>query len=81
MSSLLKPSSISSRQNLILCFIFNFQGSQSIEGLLDKSEEIIPEERQKSTPIALKATAGLRLLPSNSSKQLLEEVSTLALIT
>ncbi|KAL9957689.1 hypothetical protein ACROYT_G034615 [Oculina patagonica] len=53
------------------------QGSQSIEGLLEKSEDIIPEERQKSTPVALKATAGLRLLPSNSSKQLLEEVRAL----
>lgn len=49
-------------------------GSQSIEGLLQKSEDIIPKERWKATPVALKATAGLRLLPSNSSQQLLEEV-------
>lgn len=50
------------------------QGSQSIERLLQKSEDIIPKQRWKYTPVALKATAGLRLLPSNSSKQLLEEV-------
>ncbi|PFX20399.1 Ectonucleoside triphosphate diphosphohydrolase 5, partial [Stylophora pistillata] len=49
-------------------------GSQSIEGLLQKSEDVIPENRRKHTPVALKATAGLRLLPSNSSNQLLEEV-------
>ena len=59
--------------------LFGLQGSHSIEELLEKSEEIIPKERQQSTPVALKATAGLRLLPSNSSTQLLEEVSTLAL--
>ena len=54
-----------------------FQGSHSIEELLQKSDAIVPKERRKTTPVALKATAGLRLLPSNSSKQLLEEVITL----
>ena len=54
-----------------------FQGSHSIEELLQKSDAIIPKEQRKTTPVALKATAGLRLLPSNSSKQLLEEVITL----
>lgn len=54
--------------------LFVFQGSHSIQELLQKSDAIIPKEQQRSTPVALKATAGLRLLPSNSSKQLLEEV-------
>lgn len=56
-----------------------FQGSHSIEELLQKSDAIIPKEQRKTTPVALKATAGLRLLPSNSSKQLLEEVIILLL--
>lgn len=53
------------------------QGAHSIEGLLKKSEEIIPKEQWKLTPVSLKATAGLRLLPQNSSKQLLMEVDRL----
>ena len=70
-----QPSSISGQQNLIQYYFF--QGSHSIEELLQKSDAIVPKERRKTTPVALKATAGLRLLPSNSSKQLLEEVITL----
>ena len=31
-------------------------------------------EKWESTPVSLKATAGLRMLPSNSSEQLLSEV-------
>lgn len=53
------------------------KGAHSIEELLFKSKEIIPEDHWKLTPISLKATAGLRLLPSNSSKQLLYEVESL----
>ena len=43
--------------------------------LLEKSKDIIPEERWGSTPVTLKATAGLRLLPKNLSQQLLSEVA------
>ena len=50
------------------------QGALSIEGLLQKAKEIIPKEQWELTPISLKATAGLRMLPSNSSKELLFEV-------
>lgn len=53
------------------------QGSHSIEELLQKSDAIVPKEQRKTTPVALKATAGLRLLPSNSSQLLLEEVRSL----
>ncbi|CAH3119335.1 unnamed protein product [Porites lobata] len=53
------------------------QGAHSIEKLLQKSKEIIPKERWESTPVSLKATAGLRMLPSNSSEQLLSEVGRL----
>ena len=51
------------------------QGADSIKGLLKKSEEIIPKELWKVTPVSLKATAGLRMLSENSSKKLLEEVN------
>ncbi|KAJ7340097.1 Ectonucleoside triphosphate diphosphohydrolase 5 [Desmophyllum pertusum] len=50
------------------------KGVHSIEELLEKADDIIPKDQWKMTPLALKATAGLRLLPSNSSKQLLAEV-------
>ena len=53
----------------------DLQGADSIKGLLKKSEEIIPKELWKVTPVSLKATAGLRMLPENSSKKLLEEVN------
>lgn len=53
------------------------QGALSIEGLLQKAKEIIPKEQWELTPISLKATAGLRMLPSNSSKELLFEVDKL----
>ncbi|XP_067017733.1 ectonucleoside triphosphate diphosphohydrolase 5-like [Acropora muricata] len=53
------------------------KGADSIKGLLKKSEEIIPKELWKVTPVSLKATAGLRMLPENSSKKLLEEVGRL----
>ncbi|XP_029190363.2 ectonucleoside triphosphate diphosphohydrolase 5-like isoform X2 [Acropora millepora] len=53
------------------------KGADSIKGLLKKSEEIIPKELWKVTPVSLKATAGLRMLPKNSSKKLLEEVERL----
>lgn len=53
------------------------KGADSIKGLLKKSEEIIPRELWKVTPVSLKATAGLRMLPENSSKKLLEEIERL----
>lgn len=53
------------------------KGADSIKGLLKKSEEIIPKELWKVTPVSLKATAGLRMLPENSSNKLLQEVERL----
>ena len=43
--------------------------------MLDKCRDIIPEASWKETPIALKATAGLRLLPQEKADALLLEVS------
>ena len=63
--------------NHVLSYLSDYstlQGAHSIEELLQKSKEIIPKERWESTPVSLKATAGLRMLPSNSSEQLLSEV-------
>nr|XP_039260665.1 ectonucleoside triphosphate diphosphohydrolase 5-like isoform X2 [Styela clava] len=49
-------------------------GVKSIESLLDIARRSIPEEMWMKTPLALKATAGLRLLPAEQSKVLLEKV-------
>jgi len=37
--------------------------------------EVIPPKEYKNTPLAMKATAGLRLLPGDKADGLLEEVS------
>lgn len=42
--------------------------------MLDKALMVVPVSEHKHTPIALKATAGLRLLPDYIQKQLLNEV-------
>ena len=42
--------------------------------LLDAAKEIIPQDKQSSTPIFLLATAGMRLLPKDQSDALLNEV-------
>ncbi|CAJ0957151.1 unnamed protein product, partial [Mesorhabditis belari] len=48
----------------------------SVRELLDKAHEEIPPELWEKTPIALKATAGLRLLPKGQADAILEEVQT-----
>jgi len=42
--------------------------------LLDKATEYIPQSSWRNTPLALKATAGLRLLSEDTAEQLLNEV-------
>lgn len=54
--------------------IFHFKGAMTIYNLLQKGKDIIPPNKWHKTPVALKATAGLRLLPKKASKQLLKEV-------
>jgi ectonucleoside triphosphate diphosphohydrolase 5/6 len=42
---------------------------------MDKARTYIPEKQWASTPLALKATAGLRMLSNTTAQRLLEEVS------
>lgn len=42
--------------------------------MLDKARNYIPEEFWYKTPVALKATAGLRLLPEKAAASILDEV-------
>lgn len=46
----------------------------SIQSLLEKAQERIPRSSWASTPLTLKATAGLRLLPANQSAAILAAV-------
>ncbi|XP_078000971.1 ectonucleoside triphosphate diphosphohydrolase 5-like [Glandiceps talaboti] len=45
---------------------------QGLDHLLNIAKDSIPEYKWASTPVALKATAGLRLLPQNQADKLLE---------
>ncbi|XP_022094815.1 ectonucleoside triphosphate diphosphohydrolase 5-like [Acanthaster planci] len=47
---------------------------ESVRGLLNVATESIPSEFWASTPVALKATAGLRLLPLDKAQSLLDAV-------
>lgn len=53
------------------------QGAKSINMLLEKAKQRIPEKYWSQTPLVLKATAGLRLLPSHHAEDLLDAVKTL----
>jgi ectonucleoside triphosphate diphosphohydrolase 5/6 len=48
--------------------------AHSIERLLKKAKEFIPQSGWSSTPITLRATAGLRLLPKDQSDAIIAEV-------
>lgn len=50
-------------------------GAESLIPLLQRAKEFIPEEAWSSTPIALKATAGLRLLAKEKADAILSAVS------
>lgn len=51
-----------------------FKAAKSVIQLLEKAKTLIPHYMWTETPVALKATAGLRLLPDIVSNSLLEEV-------
>lgn len=51
-----------------------FQGAESLLPLLQLARERIPEQYWSSTPLVLKATAGLRLLPNEKAEALLLHV-------
>ena len=48
--------------------------ARSLDVLLDEAVRVVPEEMRKCTPVAVKATAGLRLLPGTQSAEILEAV-------
>ncbi|PIK50990.1 putative ectonucleoside triphosphate diphosphohydrolase 5 isoform X1 [Apostichopus japonicus] len=50
------------------------EGASSLKPLLDAALNFIPAEKWSSSPVALKATAGLRLLPEEEADALLEAV-------
>lgn len=50
------------------------QGANSIKLLLDEARKFIPENKWHETPIVLKATAGLRLLPQEKAENILNAV-------
>jgi apyrase len=52
-------------------------GAESLQSLLDVALKSVPADQHSTTPVLLGATAGLRLLPGDQSKNLLKEVDTL----
>ncbi|XP_064599876.1 ectonucleoside triphosphate diphosphohydrolase 5-like [Liolophura sinensis] len=50
------------------------EGAKSLVPLLDLALTKIPLAKRKKTPVALKATAGLRLLPGNQAEVILNQV-------
>ena len=53
------------------------QGGDTVRQLLKLAKKTVPRSEWKRTPVVLKATAGLRLLPVEKAKALLEEVGNL----
>uniref|UniRef100_A0A4W5MWF6 nucleoside diphosphate phosphatase n=1 Tax=Hucho hucho TaxID=62062 RepID=A0A4W5MWF6_9TELE len=50
------------------------EGGNTIRALLKVAKKTVPEDEWKQTPVVLKATAGLRLLPEEKANALLDEV-------
>lgn len=51
-----------------------FQGGETIRQLLKVAKKTIPKDEWWQTPVLLKATAGLRLMPKEKAQALLDEV-------
>uniref|UniRef100_A0A8D3DBE0 nucleoside diphosphate phosphatase n=1 Tax=Scophthalmus maximus TaxID=52904 RepID=A0A8D3DBE0_SCOMX len=50
------------------------EGGNTVRQLLKIAKKTVPEDEWKRTPVVLKATAGLRLLPEDKASALLKEV-------
>lgn len=50
------------------------KGAEQIQQLIDEAKQFIPQEYWANTPLALKATAGLRLLGASQSEDILNEI-------
>lgn len=53
------------------------KGAESLQELLDRAKSVIPAAEWSKAPLAMKATAGLRLLPEKKASELLREVEEL----
>ncbi|KAF9810596.1 hypothetical protein SFRURICE_021049 [Spodoptera frugiperda] len=51
------------------------KGADTIVQLIKKAEFLTPPEKRKSTPLIVRATAGLRLLPADKAQQLIDHVA------
>lgn len=51
------------------------EGADKLNVLLNHAKEFIPQELWAETPVSLKATAGLRLLPKDKADAILAAVS------
>lgn len=54
--------------------IIKFQGADTIVKLIKNAGFLIPEEKREKTPLIVRATAGLRLLPAEKANQLISHV-------
>lgn len=50
------------------------KAAESLVGMLDEAKKVVPKDLQHSCPIALKATAGLRLLGAETAENILNKV-------
>ncbi|XP_045453817.1 ectonucleoside triphosphate diphosphohydrolase 5 [Melitaea cinxia] len=51
------------------------KGADTIVQLVKKAEHLIPLDKRRLTPLIVRATAGLRLLPKDKALQLIDEVA------
>ncbi|KIK54556.1 hypothetical protein GYMLUDRAFT_177097 [Collybiopsis luxurians FD-317 M1] len=51
------------------------EAAASLDVLLDEAVRVVPSSLRSCTPVAVKATAGLRLLPGSKSKDILDAVA------
>jgi len=51
------------------------QAAESLDELMDEAVKVVPKSLWKCTPVAVKATAGLRLLGEKQSKDILDAVA------
>ena len=54
--------------------LYSNQGAESLRHMLNEALAFVPKHKQQTTPITLKATAGLRLLPEGAADNILNEV-------
>lgn len=71
---MLHPSDQSQSVSCPLCLLRSVQCTAGIQELLEVAQSSVPSSMWTLTPVVLKATAGLRLLPGEKAKHLLDQV-------